>query len=46
MSTSKRKRSKKYFTAAEANATLPLVRVHRPRHHRAGRQTCATATNA
>jgi hypothetical protein len=26
MSTSKRKRGKKYFTAAEANATLPLVR--------------------
>ncbi len=26
MSTNKRKRGKKYFTAAEANATLPLVR--------------------
>jgi hypothetical protein len=26
MTTNKRKRSKKYFTAAEANATLPLVR--------------------
>jgi len=26
MSTSKRKRGKRYFTAAEANATLPLVR--------------------
>lgn len=26
MSTSKRKRGKKYFTAAEANAALPLVR--------------------
>ncbi len=26
MSTNKRKRGKKYFTEAEANATLPLVR--------------------